>query len=164
MVLVAQNHKQSEGGLVKRLADIMMKGGLQRSVSECVCLKGGTHKVNSTKAAMSDLSQVGEQLLWVIFAEEVGHVGVLQVARPNTRGHGQGLCGGGGYRGQCRFGGRSQEVMCLSTYPEIQLSVLMRVIFLGVDNLPNVSVNEATEQQVHSVQNKRQQNDDIHLE
>lgn len=63
----------------------------------CVCPKR-TYKVNGAEAAVSDLPQVGEQLLGVIFAEEVGHVGVLQVARPNTRGHGQGL---GGYRRQC---------------------------------------------------------------
>lgn len=57
----------------------------------CVGVQVRTHKVNGAEAAVSDFSQVGEQLLRVIFAEEVGHVGVLQIARPNTRGHGQGL-------------------------------------------------------------------------
>ena len=52
-----------------------------------------THKVHGSKAAVADLTEVGEQLLRIIFAEEVSHVWVLQIARPCIRGHGQGLGG-----------------------------------------------------------------------
>lgn len=50
-----------------------------------------THKVNSSEAAMADLPKVSKQLLWIIFAEEISHLWVLEIARPCTRGHGQGL-------------------------------------------------------------------------
>lgn len=69
-----------------------------------------THKVNGSEAAMADLTEVGEQLLWIIFAEQICHIGVFEIARPCTRGHGQGLQdrgghgSGGGHRGgQQRF-------------------------------------------------------------
>lgn len=40
---------------------------------------------------MADLTEVCKQLLRIIFAEEICHVRVLQIARPSIRGHGQGL-------------------------------------------------------------------------
>lgn len=46
---------------------------------------------------MADLTEVGKQLLWIIFAEEVCHIGVFEIARPCTRGHGQGLQDRGGH-------------------------------------------------------------------
>ena len=41
-----------------------------------------THKVHSSEAAVADLTEVSEQNLRIIFAEEVCHLGVFQIARP----------------------------------------------------------------------------------
>lgn len=40
---------------------------------------------------MADLTEVSEELLRIIFAEQISHLRVLEIARPCTRGHGQGL-------------------------------------------------------------------------
>lgn len=46
-----------------------------------------THKINSAKAAMSDLAKIREELFWVFLKEEVGDFGVLQAPRPTAVGH-----------------------------------------------------------------------------
>lgn len=47
----------------------------------------GTYKVDGPKAAMSDLMQVTEDILGVIFKEEVGQLGVLRYSFPCGRRH-----------------------------------------------------------------------------
>lgn len=64
---------------------------------------GPTHKVNGSEAAVADLTEVSEQLLGIIFAEEICHLRILEIACPCTRGHGQGL--EEGERGSVRGGG-----------------------------------------------------------
>lgn len=46
-----------------------------------------THKINSAKAAMSDLTKISEELFWVFLKEEFGNFGVLQAPRPTAVGH-----------------------------------------------------------------------------
>lgn len=46
-----------------------------------------THKINSAKAAMPNLSEICEELFWVFLKEEVGDFGVLQAPRPTAVGH-----------------------------------------------------------------------------
>lgn len=40
---------------------------------------------------MTDLTEISKQLFWIIFAEEIHHVRVLEIACPCTGGHGRGL-------------------------------------------------------------------------
>lgn len=47
----------------------------------------GTYKVDGPEAAMSDLVQVTEDILGVVFEEEVGQLGVLGHAFPRGRRH-----------------------------------------------------------------------------
>lgn len=63
----------------------------QTSTSNWRWTQHPTHKVNGSEAAMANLTEVSEQLLWIIFAEQICHIGVFEIARPCTRGHGQGL-------------------------------------------------------------------------
>lgn len=46
-----------------------------------------THKVYSTKAAMTDLSQVREEFFRVFFKKEICDPGVLQTPRASSVGH-----------------------------------------------------------------------------
>ena len=46
-----------------------------------------THKIYSTKAAMSDLSQICKELFWVLLEKEISNFGVLQAPRPTAVGH-----------------------------------------------------------------------------
>lgn len=57
------------------------------------------YKVNGSKAAVTDLTEISEQLFWIIFAEEIHHVWVLEIACPCTGGHGRGLEDSRGQRG-----------------------------------------------------------------
>lgn len=66
-----------------------------------------THKIDSAEAAVADLTEVGKQLLRIIFAEELRHIRVLQIARPCTRGHGQRL-EHNGHTGQRKWGKNSE--------------------------------------------------------
>lgn len=50
-------------------------------------IKKITHKINSAKAAMSDLTKISEELFWVFLKEELGDFGVLQAPRPTAVGH-----------------------------------------------------------------------------
>lgn len=49
------------------------------------------YKVNGSKAAVTDLTEISKQLFRIIFAEEIHHVRVLEIACPCTGGHGRGL-------------------------------------------------------------------------
>lgn len=45
------------------------------------------YKVDSAKAAMANLSEVGEKLLWVFFEEKLSHLRILQAPCPYRGGH-----------------------------------------------------------------------------
>lgn len=45
------------------------------------------YKVDSTKAAMANLSEVREKLLWVFFEEKLSHLRILQAPCPYRGGH-----------------------------------------------------------------------------
>lgn len=46
-----------------------------------------SYKVDGAEAAMADLSEVGEELLWVFLEEKLGHLRILQAPRPHRRWH-----------------------------------------------------------------------------
>lgn len=50
-----------------------------------------THKVDSSKAPMADLSQVCEEFFGIFPAEQLSHLRVLQAPGPHTWRHGQRL-------------------------------------------------------------------------
>lgn len=58
-----------------------------------------TYKVNGSEAAVTDLTEISKQLFWIIFAKQIRHLRVLEIACPCTGGHGQGLEGSRGQGG-----------------------------------------------------------------
>lgn len=52
------------------------------------------YKVDGAEAPMADLSEVGEELLWIFFKEKLSHLRILQAPCPH-RGWHLGLCSPG---------------------------------------------------------------------
>lgn len=61
---------------------VNMASGLNHSL-----ILWNTHKIYSTKAAMSDLTQICVELFRVLLEEELSNFGVLQAPRPTAVGH-----------------------------------------------------------------------------